>query len=464
MTIETPSHRPKETPQIAFLPAPKNEDMQALEYFLPHFIQGNLSGNIHVLSQLGTICTTLLRRSERNESFELSDEDINLLYKARNRITRYKRLYKKYKNVIPELETSLYGYDSLQDEIDSKNRRWFSQKIETTRRNGRVSLDEMRNYAREQLENAQGDVLFVSDSHLTLHSQIEALYGMGYRDMGAVIFDRHHDYYLQKGDVAKLQRRGDSDTAGGNLHISKASFLAPLLDSGHLKALSIIGILSGQTTGSENFAPTVDFYNKHADKIHIGDFTKYTESHWKDKSMLPPLVKEQIRFLRESGVKHIILSFDIDVLRTSHMGYTAMEYSPLGHLAPLALMELQKLQDKPERNIQDFLQNMQEILDIEDNPQKVRHLLVSTATKDDIEDMDTLQKRGVYEVGTPFSVIARSINHIKRLCKEYGDIEFGVTLENGHKYFGDITELSGRDYKNRLARLLYKYIQRVFEK
>lgn len=304
----------------------------------------------------------------------------------------------------------------------------------------------------------------MSDSHATLYSQIEALHGMGHKDIGLIIFDKHTDYYLTNGSINKMQKRGDSTTVGGSLPLTKATFLGPLVDSGHVKGVGIIGVPDPNGIGRGSYAPTAEFQKQHADKIRVTALAPYARSHWVEKSLLPSLIADEVQFLRQAGVKHIALSLDIDVLRSSFFGYTSMEYSPLGHLVPLAMMDLKNLKPVSEVGIKPFMESLRSVLDIIGDSKKVRHLLPDTISPEDIKHMEHMQRTAVPEAGMPFSFIARSIKLLKAVCEEFGDIEFGVTLEHGNKYFGDITELSGRDYRRRLARLLYKYIQRVFEK
>lgn len=84
----------------------------------------------------------------RKLSLRLTEDEVALIRDSLGRIRYYKNLYGRYKHVVKDLEISPFGYSALEDEIEAKNRRTGSREIETVRKTGRVSQNEMTAFAR----------------------------------------------------------------------------------------------------------------------------------------------------------------------------------------------------------------------------------------------------------------------------------------------------------------------------
>ncbi len=456
---------------VNILPHIREEERPGLASLWPQFQSRRLPRNIAILKQVASEASNVLA----SQTFDDNSKTSAALVKFINRVAFHQNLYENYKNRLPNFPKARLGLESLEDILVTSGKHGIGKTIRRCvhgldflhRRPKNVDLKDMIKYIKKLMIRSKGDVFIASDSHITMYHQIQALHELGYRDMGLMIFDRHYDFYRTLADTKQINPK--------KIGLGKANFLYHLLRGGVLNATAIIGVpqtnrddmvLGQNGYGRGEFLPTHTFYNQHTDRIDIADPRKYTRyannSKTVDTSTFVQEVDRQLEFLRQTGVKHVLLSFDVDVLQTRKMGYTAMEYNPLAHLLPIASQDLRKIRrltGKNQGNELDILlakiYTLSKVLYV---PGYSSDFAIKRLGKDGKANIEHVNLRSATNEGIPLTAMLHTVHFIRQRCQELG-MEFGVSLRRGGRYIGDITELSVQDYRGRTSKAGKEFIR-----
>ncbi len=335
--------------------------------------------------------------------------------------------------------TRLNRKDEFAQIEDSLRRRF--QDIEDS--DSFLEVDELSEKVKGIMQNSQGDLVLLGPSHVTTYCEIKALERLSSGRIGLIVFDRHADFYLQYAEMLSWEDGGLKD-------IGKRNFLRHLLEGNLISAVSLFGIPEETRSDvcfntwditNRDLGATTEVYNRFRKRISI-----VAESLWNKKGRaklerLECLVRNELDFLKKAGVTNILFSVDVDLLMQAELGYTAMDYNGMAHLVYLGTDEQQVVE----------IRELGKSVD-SNNKQKVDREIASIVCGERFwkDDINLLKPNGVMGRGMKLGEIGRVIDWSKKNARDLG-IEIGVELPGG-RFYGDVVELSGYDYRGRTAK------------
>ncbi len=308
-------------------------------------------------------------------------------------------------------------FDRFKDHLDEfQNARSVEDTLGIIKPKEEIEYPDLVRQIKESYDQAKGNLILLSDSHISTASAIEALNQQG---IGLIVFDRHVDIYKTYLELLNEMDNGEKTPIG------KRNFISHLLDSLKLGAASVIGVPSahaqeirGEVPPQPNDATPKEFARL-KDKLSIADEGNYIdENGYIVQAKFIEEVQRQIEFFKAKGVKNIIFSIDTDVLQADQYPYTTMEYNPLYLLLCLGSLDLKSLLDEGQGG---------QVFDM--------FAKVTSSLSSD------LKLKGISGTGLPIGLIGQAI---KALGKN--NIPIGVDIPSGGKFNGDIVELSAKDY------------------
>lgn len=310
-------------------------------------------------------------------------------------------------------------FDRFKDHLDEfQNARSVEDTLGIIKPNEEIEYPDLVRQIKENYDQAKGNLILLSDSHISTASAIEALNQQG---IGLIVFDRHVDIYKTYLELLNEMDNGEKTRLG------KRNFITYLLDNHKLEAVAVIGVPQahaqeikdgGNNTKNPNDA-TPQEYDRLKDRLFIADEGNYIDKNgYANYVNFLGEVQRQIEFFKAKGVKNIIFSIDTDVLQADQYPYTTMEYNPLYLLLYLGSLDLKSLLDEGQGG---------QVFDM--------FAKVTSSLSSD------LKLKGISGTGLPIGLIGQAI---KTLGKN--NIPIGVDIPSGGKFYGDIVELSAKDY------------------
>ncbi len=167
-----------------------------------------------------------------------------------------------------------------------------------------------------------------------------------------------------------------------------------------------------------------------------------------DREKLIAAIKKSVNKYKESGITNIVFSVDIDVLRVSQMGYTAMEYTPMNTLSYLAKMDLPT--DKKYEDLS--IEEVSAILSSLDNTKLDNDRTRASGLRGERETYDPR--------GMALGDLGVSLDTIAQECQA-NDMTLGLQLKGDGNYLGDVVELGGPDYGERTTKAVSALLERI---
>lgn len=267
------------------------------------------------------------------------------------------------------------------------------------------------------LSQSKGDTVVISETHATTTPLLRTLKSEK-KDarIGMFVFDTHLD--TDPGPYGDVPRKSntlrllvDGDRRGN----------PPAVDR-----ITVIGIPDRIEVDHRGSAWNVEQFGEKVNVITEDDLLgddPHTMSFSKKASDL--IVQAELKKMKDAGITNVMISFDLDVLKDSILGLTAMEYSAFHALMYLSTLELP---------------------DHKNDPAMIYSLLTNTGFAGEISGsiIDYPISLGGRGLSVAYSV--HIIKAIRKFCGEAG-IDFGVSYGQS-TVLGDIVELSGPDYRD----------------
>ncbi len=335
-------------------------------------------------------------------------------------ITLLNRAWNWYENA---LDREWNSQDAINDSSDFFNNLGvfhFPESIGPMMYSARI--EKLEDFFKQYLSKSDGPTVVLSETHATTTPLMRILKQANPNSkIGMFVFDTHLD--TDPGPASDVPRK--SNTL--RLLVEKdRNGRAPVVDK-----LTVIGVPDkieldhrGSSWGIEKFNGKV---NVVAEEELFGE-DPHTMSF--SKKALSRIVYKEILEMKKAGITNVMLSVDLDVLKSGVLGLTGFEYSAFHALLYLA----------GQRDIQVY----------RDLPGMIYSLLTNTGFAGEINGsiIDypiTLGGRGLSVL-----YLTHGLEVIRETCRELG-IEFGLKYEGAH-VLGDIVELSGPDYMDKTKR------------
>lgn len=429
----------KSRPKIILLPDCKDSEDSPVKDASPFFDYQRFMINLGLLENAVNAELTLPPDQQKNFYLRLAQNLRPLLGQLRVNHERFKDF-----SAIPSIR------DTLSQRLPGLVRRNTQEKI---------SYPETEKIVKAIFRKSNQPIVFLSNSHGTSHPEIKAAKDLcPAAAIGIVIFDHHLDFYCKESHWGGLE---DS-------LLAKRNVILHLLDDGLVQAVSIAGVPSEariSLLGEDE--PMERYFKTHSTRISIIKEEEYLQTseeklHF-DKNLFMEQALQQVEFFKRAGVKNILFSVDIDVLRSGLIGYTAAEYSPtalaialsvfnFSDLEAVAISHLGEKERKPEKIRR---QMKREIISTITNP-----TFTAFSLPDDLALTFKEPTRLPSGYGLSLSSINGAIEAIKAGAAKAG-IQIGINLPAGGVFLGDITELSGPDYNGNTAKAVKILVEKI---
>ena len=233
--------------------------------------------------------------------------------------------------------------------------------------------------------------------------------------IGLIVFDTHVDIFgggivPHKINVLRRLLRDHDKTTGKRL-IHRATVVG--------SPESLLKLSRGGNSDPEKFSPRLRI-------IGEKDFTKPS---------VHELMAKEVDEFAKAGVSHIMVSVDVDVLRSHKLRYTGAEYNPLHALLWFGQSSLEGVRQDP-------------------------HALLWRLRYNDLEFPSVLQEPELLGgKGLSLGDIGTAVDTIRNEANDK-DMQFGVPIGKAI-VLGDIVELSGPDFVGNTARAALALAARI---
>lgn len=321
---------------------------------------------------------------------------------------------------------------------------------------GEVTLSDIEQYAKDRLQTSTKNVVFLSNSHVSTEAEISALKEINPNTkIGLVVLDRHVDCY--------------GGIPDGGLLKAKSNFVSFLLQDGKIEGVAFVGfpsedrakMLEGGSSGNN----LSEVFKAFPDKITIANEDNYLiEQEGKkaiDYEKYVTEIMKQAELLKRVGVTNIVFSIDPDVLRLEEYGYTSMDYNFISPVLSLGIQDFSSVEEVVRKElVTEGIEQTPQIVADRLNEKILRSIYNPAYKVEEARGNVRGNPKHVVGFGLPLKAVGVAIDTVKAKSKEIG-MEIGVKLPMGGRYLGDITELSGPDYKGRTARAVEGVISRI---
>lgn len=390
-SIELKEPLTKATLSLVVLPEVQDE---------PTYYKEFMSRGFFGLPEFSRIVTHNLEILDSANTTGLLDRDKKYLVKARNFLHETWGRYYDRLGILKAAQTPLAIIRSNIHQGDVGD---MDEKSNTS-----VPLKDFRNIIADELKTCVGPTIVISESHVTTFPLVQELKNNLLPDarIGLIVFDTHVDVLgggcvPHKINVLRRLLRGH-DKATGKTLIHRATVVG--------SPESLLGLSKGESSDPKKFSPNLRI---------IGE-------KGFERSSAHALMAKEVDEFKKAGVSHIMVSVDVDVLRSKKLRYTGAEYNPLHALFWFGQSSFEAVRQDPQA-------------------------LVSRLRYNDPDSPSVLYEPELLGgEGLSLGDLGATVDALKVETERKG-IKFGIPIGQA-VVLGDIVELSGPDFGGNTAR------------
>jgi hypothetical protein len=349
-----------------------------------------------------------------------------------------------------------------------------------------IDQSELQRVLEQKFRHAQGKIVVVSPSHVSTYSEVKAAITIA-KDSnvfpddgktGILVFDEHTDWYhTSMSGVPKVSRDKKPDFSSPDdevnaraygwylqgqmydpLPVRKSNVFMHLAEEGLIDMCCVVGPSAGSvtitTTPSKRDA-TYKYFVDRQDTFSVLGFAPHVDSRTGaiNRESYMNEIKRKIQEMRERGITNILISLDLDVLR-SELGYTGFDYNTYAIVFNLGIQDIEEQVEAYNAEIETYDRNAAAVKTLEFIDS------VLFITKNPISSGEKFGNvKPKLPGGLPAGFIGQAIDEIKKFAEEEG-IVIGIPLPHGI-FVGDVVELSGKDVGENTTKVAAAFARRI---
>ncbi len=295
-------------------------------------------------------------------------------------------------------------------------------------------IEKLEDFFKQYLSGSDGPTVVLSETHATTTPLMRTLKQANPNSkIGMFVFDTHLDTDPGPGgDVPRksntLRLLVDKDRNGR----------APVVDK-----LTAIGVPDKIELDHRGSAWGIEKFNGKVNVIAEEElFGEDSHNMSFSKKALSGIIFKEVLKMKKAGITNVMLSVDLDVLKSGVLGLTGFEYSAFHALLYLA----------GQRDLQVY----------RELPGMIYSLLTNTGFAGEINGSIIDYPITLGGRGLSVSYLTHGLEAIRNTCRDLG-VKFGIKYENA-QVFGDIVELSGPDYMDKTKKAVLEIAQAMLPK